>query len=750
MMESFHFLRPHWLWCLIPLALILWSQRRQIRSASAWHTLCDRHLLPALMLKKSQKSSRWATVFNHRTLTALLGVVSILALAGPSWTQTPQPLYRAQSMKIIALDLSRSMLAEDLAPTRLVRAKQKVRDLLQRWSGTPTALIAFAGDAHVVAPPTDDIDTLSTLLRPLAPDLMPKQASRPDTALKAALKILDQTHTSAATVLLITDGDSRPEQTRTAARTLMTEGHELLILGVGSRDGAPIPRPKGGFYKDAQGKVIFADLDTTALAELAAVAAGRYATLSADESDLNRLLTGTTFHDGTINANEEQITHIWRDEGPWLILFLLPLALLAFRRGLFFSITPLVGILFLMPEPAYAFSWQDLWSRPDQQTHHHLQQNDTASALATAPDATWRGVSEYRAGNYDRAATAFSSQNDADGHFNRGNALAWQGKIEEAVKAYDEALNRSSDHTDARHNRDRLNRWLEEKRRQEEARRKEQEKQEKQNQQEKQEQEGDTESQEKSDDSSGEEQKQPSESGQSGQDQESGDRSDSAAGDSSGNDSGQQSGQKSGESADGGDQDQESKEGAHTEEQGGENGTDPSQEETKQQSGTEEDSTPQDTLSSGGDEEKEDHHSPDENPGSGRASRLPEEKESPGDSSMVPMRDETMQEEEDGPSAEAPPERPGYAPDHNAPSPAPPPPVTEPDGEGAGAGNRSEQETVDFEDRQRTEMLLKRVPDDPGGLLRTKFKRQYLRQHGQASRNRQQQGGIGAQEDAPW
>lgn len=439
-MSSFHFLRPEWLLALLPLlVLLIWLWRRQLRSRS-WQAVCDPELLPHLLLGRSQRRASWPLWM----LSAGL-LLTVLALAGPVWHKQPQPLFRQQSALVVMLDLSNSMAAADLKPSRLERAKLKIEDLLRQRREGQTALIAFAGDAFVVTPLTDDVETITSLLDTLSPDLMPVQGSEPQRAIELGMNLLQQAGLKQGRLLLITD-DDRPERVTYAAEDLRKAGFELEVLGVGTTAGAPIPLSGGGFLKDDQGNLVLPKLNEAGLRELATAGGGSYRHLSIDDSDLRGLLSEVDQH----RLDEAQQTSgksgvRWREEGVWLLWPLALLASFSFRRGWL----TLIVLLILPSAPAQAMSWQDLWQRPEQQAAHAFADGKYDQAQQLFQDPRWKASSLYRAGQYQEAAKALEPPQSADDWYNKGNALARSGQLPQAVQAYDQALKLNPDHADA-------------------------------------------------------------------------------------------------------------------------------------------------------------------------------------------------------------------------------------------------------------------------------------------------------------
>jgi len=274
-------------------------------------------------------------------------------------------------------------------------------------------------------------------------------------AINKGHQLLDQAGAAFGEVLLITDGGTSPAAER-AAEELRDAGYTLSVLGVGTKDGAPIPRAGGGFVTDRSGNLAVPRLEESSLRRLAASGGGRYATMTADDSDIDALLSGET--GSGAESDNALATDRWQEEGPWLLLLLVPLAALAFRRGLV-----LVLVVFLMPvmKPAHASVWDDLWQTRDQQAQQLLESGEAEDAAALFDDSNWRAVANYRGGDYGGSAAGFADQEDSDSLYNLGNALARLGEFESAIDAYEEVLERDPNAEDAQYNRDLLQDMLE-------------------------------------------------------------------------------------------------------------------------------------------------------------------------------------------------------------------------------------------------------------------------------------------------
>jgi Ca-activated chloride channel family protein len=442
-LADFHLLRPEWLLAIPVVVLVAVLLARGKLGAGNWQAVIDPALMPYVLSRDPGRG------VDHRWwLLGLGGLIAIVALAGPAWERIEQPVYRAQQALVIALDLSRSMDAEDVAPNRLARAKLKILDILERRKSGQTALIVYSANAFTVTPLTTDTDTIASLVNSLSTDIMPSRGSYPEVAISKGSLLLERAGASVGEVLLITDGGSSPAAEATT-RELTAAGYSLSILGVGTKEGAPIPRATGGFVTDGRGKIALPRLEDSGLRDLAKLGAGRYAQLSADDRDLEHLLSGEVPGAGRVAGDNSMATDLWREEGPWLLLLLLPLAALAFRRGWVF-----IAVLFIAPwpQPAAAASWTDLWLNKDQQAEKLLTEGNAEEAAALFENEEWKAVADYRAEDFAASSDGFANKNDTTNLYNLGNAKALQGELDAAIDAYEQVLAMDANDDDARYN----------------------------------------------------------------------------------------------------------------------------------------------------------------------------------------------------------------------------------------------------------------------------------------------------------
>ena len=455
MLTEFHFLRPLW---LLAIPIVWWLVFRLLAkwwSTANWEKIVEPHLLQFLATSPAtQKSSLlpWIMCFT--------GSLLLLALAGPVWEKVPQPLLKKSQARVLVLDLSFSMLATDIKPTRIDRARFKLEDLLKRFVEGDTALIAYAGEAFVISPLTHDPATIAALLPGLRPNIMPVPGSRADHAFSLAADLLSRSKSGSGHIIWITDGIEGQDF---AALENTVGRNRLSILAVGTESGSPVALSGGGFLKDKNGAIVIPKLNSQPLAKLADKKRGSFSILSVDDRDVERIIGAETTATDFVEDEQRRSSDKWNEEGPWLLLLALPLAALLFRRGLLFSwgLLVLLGISSL-PNSAQAFGWDDLWLRTDQQAAKLFQEGAEKDAAQLFENPEWKGTAAYRTGDYEKAIEEFSRNERPLSNFNRGNSLAFAGRLEDALAAYEKVLTENPQHEDAQFNHDLIEKILQE------------------------------------------------------------------------------------------------------------------------------------------------------------------------------------------------------------------------------------------------------------------------------------------------
>lgn len=463
MLEQFHFLEPLWFLALLPLALIVWLAFQSNTDSRAWERIIDADLLPLLLQGKDNNTHKFP-----KYLLAMVWIISVIALADPVWEKIPRPVFQTNAARVIVLDLSNSMLIDDLKPSRIARARFKIEDILSREEEGQIGLVLFAGEAFTASPLTRDAETIRSMLKVLTPQIMPAQGSRPDLGLIKAHELLKQAGIANGQILLIADGVSQEAASLKAAKDLFENGHTVSVMAVGTEKGGKLN------FRNNVSKVV--KLDAQALNNIAISGGGNYHLMTTNNNDLKRLLTSISDNSSleeklnnpdNDNDDQEIQNREWHSTGPLLVLILLPFAALAFRRGWLLNISGaflLFGLMSQAPQVIAAedkhntlnqtqSSWQNLLEKLSknkaQRTNDAFisQQYEKARDLSDEPLS--RGSAEYKLENYEDALSNFKNAQGADARYNEGNTLAKLQKYEEAIAAYDEALNLNSIMQDA-------------------------------------------------------------------------------------------------------------------------------------------------------------------------------------------------------------------------------------------------------------------------------------------------------------
>lgn len=323
-LDQFHFLRPLW---LIVIVLAIWLHlrlRARYAAGAGWQAAIAPHLLQHLTVARAGVT--WLRPYQPMTLALILGSI---ALAGPTWQRELTPFTQDKAPLVVALELTPTMLATDQAPTRLERAKQKIRDLLERRAGARTAVIAYAGSAHAVLPLTDDPSLIELYLQSLTPGLMPREGDDPDLALALAAEMLED-EDAAGTIIFMTDGIDRTNSELFAAHRAETQDQVLFLLFGGGADSPVDDAVAGaGQYGLIDGLAPGVDLGGTGA--VADAAGGEIIRATPDQSDIDALSAKITRH--LVNTIQQDDALQWRDFGYYLVWPLAFLILLWSRRG---------------------------------------------------------------------------------------------------------------------------------------------------------------------------------------------------------------------------------------------------------------------------------------------------------------------------------------------------------------------------------------------------------------------------------
>ncbi|MEX1215280.1 tetratricopeptide repeat protein [Saccharospirillum sp.] len=426
--------RPLILLALLPwLAWSLWRWRRQQRQGG-WHRLMDKRLLQRLNYRGGARQQSLA-----QGALLLAGVLLIVAAAGPARPLAGGTTLTAGNL-IVVLDATLSMTVEDTSPSRAIRAER----LVQGWAASGiferTAVVVYSGSAHWLVPLTRDIETLALQLEQMSPYLMPQFGNRPELAFERVTERLN-TLQGRSQLLWITD-DASPDRVD-ALLAARPQVERFWLMPIGTESGGPIPLPDGSGYLQDGRRMVLPTLDRAGFRE---IASRLNATLLPMEQTVENL--DLSIDRGAVST-ERQI----REWGFWLLVPVLVLLLPWYRRGLVYS---LPFVLLWQPIPADAAGWADpLLKNREQRAFQAYQEGDVDQSLALTDRRDLAAQLAFEQGDYERAADLWQQLDDASAHYNRGNALAHQGRLQEAIDAYDEALARA-DLDAARFNKERV------------------------------------------------------------------------------------------------------------------------------------------------------------------------------------------------------------------------------------------------------------------------------------------------------
>ncbi|MGF1547784.1 MAG: VWA domain-containing protein [Thiotrichales bacterium] len=317
---GFQFAQPLWLFAWGVPAL-LWGWLRHSRPAPRQANIeryADATLLPHL---SGQTQIEGRSHWQRFALWSAVWVMGVLALAGPRWDFREERLYRPANELVVILDLSRSMLIDDVKPARHHRARQEVEDLVNLRPNVRLGVIAFASTAHVISPLTDDHASLLRLLPALTPDLVGMPGSRLTQALRQAEFLLGQSGEEIArSILVISDGDIVESNLLATALALREKGIMIHTLGVGTEVGDIVRDPSGKPFVDVNREPIRSGLNADLLRAVAREGGGHYQIADYQDDDVRALLRAIERRSGEMHRDDGRIL-IWNER------FYLPLAL---------------------------------------------------------------------------------------------------------------------------------------------------------------------------------------------------------------------------------------------------------------------------------------------------------------------------------------------------------------------------------------------------------------------------------------
>ena len=435
--RNFHFLRPWYLLLLLLPLLFYIKFLRGVQNKSSWENVCDKRLLDYLLVRGSSAQRR---TVSYLAFVGFIGAV--LALGGPTWQKKEVPDFAPENPVMLLLNMSTDMAAGDLTPNRLTRAKFAISDLLKLLRDVHAGLIVYTREPFLITPVTEDLSLIENLLPAVVFNIMPANGDRLDRAIALAVeKFQNARYASGSIVVFTSDVGERFDLALDAAEKAKAAGYTLNVVAVSPQ----IPE-KLKLLADAGGGVCVGS-STAGIEQIA------------------REIEKTTSNELKISEN---LRSSWDDFGYNLLIIPLVCCLYFFRRGI-------LALAFLLSS---AFSAQaGFFLNNNQEGLQAYNNGDYQTSVQKFEDSRWKASALYKAGNYAEAFREFSKNNDAEALYNQGNALAKGGKIEEAVKKYEEVLQKAPGHEDAKFNLEYLKRQQEQQNQQQQNQDKQEQKQ---------------------------------------------------------------------------------------------------------------------------------------------------------------------------------------------------------------------------------------------------------------------------------
>ena len=410
--QDFHFLRPYWLIGLILPVLIYLQSYSQQKAESAWSKVCDENLLDFLLIKSNGEKRKWPMI---SAVVAVLFLV--VALAGPTWSKKSNPALSVENPVMIMLNMSGDMWQKDVSPSRIERAKYVIKDLVKTLKNTESGLIVYSKEPFMITPLTEDAAIIDNLLPALEMNIMPENGDRLDRAIDLAVERMQEAALPSGNIVVLTANvGERFDAALESASKAAAVGYDVDIVNMSSQNNDKLKM-------------------------VAEKGRGLYISYN---KGLNLLIKKINDITAKEIKQSQNMQTVWNDMG-WYFLWLPALLLLGyFRRGLL-----VIVVMFLLFGQPVQASW---FLNDNQEALKNFKEQNYGAAAEKFTDTQWKASAAYKSGDYDAAFKNFAKGNDVTALYNQGNALAKGGKIDEAIKKYEEVLQQQPDFEDAKFN----------------------------------------------------------------------------------------------------------------------------------------------------------------------------------------------------------------------------------------------------------------------------------------------------------
>jgi Ca-activated chloride channel homolog len=435
--DDFHFLRTEYWWVVIPVVFIILLGLFFYKEPDSWQKHIAKHLQPYVV----QKGTAWKSRLMHLTVLVMFAI-GFISFLGPTWDQIKTPAKKIESQLVIALDLSQSMLATDISPTRLERAKFKIHDFLKANPKAETCLLVFSGSAHTAIPFTTDYKIITDQLDGLKPSMMPVKGTGFNVLFNKIDAFLSD-NKAEGKVLLITD-DLNDLSLERISNFLQQNNAQLFVYPFASQSGAIIPRTKEKSSLNVEKVNSLEAMDKVNVLEI---------TLdNSDVEDLAKAISDNIVFEDESEEEEEN----WQDEGYWLIFPLAFIFLFSFRKGWALNLI-IFAISFSScseenKQKTIDFKFKNLWYTQEYQAQQEFDKGNFILAAQQFSDPLRKGVAYFKAGDLISAQTAFEQDTTTNGLYNLGLTYAKLGQLKKAEAIFEKLVQQDPSNKNASEN----------------------------------------------------------------------------------------------------------------------------------------------------------------------------------------------------------------------------------------------------------------------------------------------------------
>jgi len=439
--EQFHFLRSEYIQMLCAAIILMVICFFFYRESNTWKRSIAKHLQPYVI----QKGTTWKSRLIKLSVIVMF-IIGSISFLGPTWFQVKAPAKKIESQLVIALDLSQSMLAEDIFPSRLERSKFKIHDFLKASPRAETNLLVFAGTTHTAIPFTTDYRIIEDQINGLKPAMMPVQGTQ-FSSLFQKIDTIFTDNKAEGKVLLITD-DLEDVSIETVSQFLQENNVKLYVYPFATQSGSLIPKTKQNSALNLQRLSSLNAMENLEVLEM---------TLdNSDVKDLAKAIADTVLFEDKSKEEQED----WQDNGYWLVIPLVVIFLFSFRKGWSLSVVLLMLTFNSCSDnpdkKSSDFEFKDLWYTKEYQAQQAYNEEDFSIAAQGFSDPLRKGIAYYKSGDYLSAQTAFENDSTTSGFYNLGLTYAKLGKLEEAKVVFEKVLKQDPNNSNASSNVDHL------------------------------------------------------------------------------------------------------------------------------------------------------------------------------------------------------------------------------------------------------------------------------------------------------